>query len=234
MGEQSSTESIKNGLDELKTNETRLRLPVAVPAVLGGCVGAGAGAMLAIFKKAPLAPTASWIGLNMGVSCGMYTVMRRRLEENGETSHYANIASGGASGLLFGLVAGRSPHTMLAGSIVGTVLGASSEITEAKFESWRLRLLLESRHPELVGGTLGTATATDKVLSGERPWYWPEWAPFQPVGAPSVEGQLDQDIKRLKIELFEINEEINKLTAEHKQSCDGHTNSGTTHPINDI
>eukprot|EP00041_Stephanoeca_diplocostata_P021493 m.501399 g.501399 ORF g.501399 m.501399 type:complete len:148 (+) comp21838_c0_seq3:102-545(+) len=99
--------------------------------------------------------------------------MRRRLEENGETSHYANIASGGASGLLFGLVAGRSPHTMLAGSIVGTVLGASSEITEAKFESWRLRLLLESRHPELVGGTLGTATATDKVLSGERPWYWP-------------------------------------------------------------
>lgn len=41
-----------------------------------------------------------------------------------------------------------------------------------------------------------------------------EWAPFQPVGAPSVEGQLDQDIKHLKLELFEIDEEIERLTAQ--------------------
>lgn len=40
---------------------------------VAGCLGTGAGAILAIFKRAPVAPTAAWIGLNMGASCGVYT-----------------------------------------------------------------------------------------------------------------------------------------------------------------
>ena len=121
------------------------------------------------------------------------------------------MAGGAVGGAVFGAGAVRTPTGAGACLIGGAVCGCAYEIARGQFMQWRLEQLLEERHPELKADNKHTSP-TESVVAGNRPWFWPEWAPLQPTDAWTREGELNSEVDRLMAEIAAMDERIDAMT----------------------
>jgi len=107
----------------------------------------------------------------------------------------------------------RTPTAIGACAVGGTVVGCAVEMARVQYRAWRLGQLLEARHPEIFRDEAEGRSAADAILHGTRPWYWPEWVPFQPAAAPTREAVLKKEIESLLTELIDVEEAIAAASA---------------------